>query len=258
MKLYFHYVLIQLKSAMQYKLSFFFGVLGQLSVSLATFFEVYFLFDRFHSVAGFTFQEVLLCYSAIMMSFSLAECFVRGFDSFRSIISNAKFDRIMVRPRNVILQVLGEKAEFTRFGRLLQSALILCYALPLSGVLWTWDKILLYVLMILCGSLLFGGLFVIYASICFFTTEGLEVMNIFTDGAREFGAYPFAVYGKNVLRIVTYIVPLALIQYYPFLYLTGRTDSMLYFFLPILALLFLIPCMLFWKLGMRHYRSVGS
>lgn len=29
------------------------------------------------------------------------------------------------------------------------------------------------------------GLFIVYAALCFFTTEGLEVMNIFTDGGRE-------------------------------------------------------------------------
>jgi ABC-2 type transport system permease protein len=112
--------------------------------------------------------------------------------------------------------------------------------------------------MIVCGVLLFAGLFVVYASLSFFTTEGIEFMNIFINGGREFGAYPFAVYGKNVLRIVTYFIPLALVQYYPFLYLTGRTENILYFFLPVIALFFLIPCMLLWKLGMRHYRSVGS
>jgi len=258
MRLYFHYFAIQLKSAMQYKVSFFLTLGSQLIVSLSTFLEVYFLFNRFQSVEGFTFEEVLLCYSAIMMSFSLAECFVRGFDTFPSIISNAKFDRIMVRPRNEILQVLGERADFTRFGRVLQAMAVICYAIPMSGIVWSWDKVVLYVLMIVCGMLLFSGLFVVYASICFFTTEGLEVMNIFTDGAREFGAYPFSVYGKDVLRIVTYFIPLALVQYYPFLYLTGRTDHLLYFCLPVLSLLFLIPCLLLWKSGMRHYRSVGS
>ena len=28
--------------------------------------------------------------------------------------------------------------------------------------------------------------------------------------------------------------------------------------LPLLALLFLIPCYLLWKVGVRHYRSTGS
>jgi len=257
-RLYFHYFMIQLKSAMQYKVSFFLTLGSQLIISLSAFFEVYFLFTRFKSVAGFTFEEVLLCYSAIMASYSIVECFMRGFDVFPTIIANAKFDRIMVRPQNEILQVLGEQADFSRLSRILQAVVVMCYAIPMSGILWTWQNVLLYMLMIVCGVLLFAGLFVVYASLSFFTTEGIEFMNIFINGGREFGAYPFAVYGKNVLRIVTYFIPLALVQYYPFLYLTGRTENILYFFLPVIALFFLIPCMLLWKLGMRHYRSVGS
>jgi len=112
--------------------------------------------------------------------------------------------------------------------------------------------------MILGGTVIFGCLFIIYASICFFTLEGLEFMNILTDGAREYGKYPLDVYGKGVLRFCTFIVPYALFQYYPFLFLTGRSDQELYMLLPIVGCLFLIPCYLLWRLGVRHYKSTGS
>lgn len=62
----------------------------------------------------------------------------------------------------------------------------------------------------------------VYAALCFFTLEGLEFMNVFTDGAREFGKYPIAVYGKKALLFTTFIIPYALIQYYPLMYLIGR------------------------------------
>ena len=96
--------------------------------------------------------------------------------------------------------------------------------------MWTGDKIFTLVLMIVSGVVVFAGLFIVYAALCFFTTEGLEVMNIFTDGGREFGRYPFSVYGEGVLKFFTYVVPLALFQYYPFLYLIGRSDNVLYMF----------------------------
>ena len=111
--------------------------------------------------------------------------------------------------------------------------------------------------MVLCGSVLFFGLFLLYAALCFFTMEGLEVMNIFTDGAREYGKYPFGIYGKGVLLITTLIVPLALVQYWPLQYLLDRGPWQ-YGLLPLLSLLFLIPVCSFWKFGVAHYRSTGS
>ena len=112
--------------------------------------------------------------------------------------------------------------------------------------------------MIIGGAVLFTGIFIIYAAFCFFTIEGLEFMNIFIDGAREFGKYPVNIYGKRVLQITTFIVPYTLVQFYPLLYLLDKNGKGWYMFLPLLAVLFIIPCYWFWKVGIKHYKSTGS
>ena len=258
MKLYWKYVKMHFRSQLQYRGAFFLLILGQFLSSFSALLSIWFLLQRFHAVDGFSFSEVLLCFAAVLMAFSLAELFVRGFDQFPSLIRSGDFDRIMVRPRNEMLQVLGAKMEFSRIGRLIQAILVFCYAIPASGVSWTAGRILLLVLMIASGTAVFAGLFIIYAALCFFTTEGLEFINIFTDGGREFGAYPLSAYGRGVLTFFTFAVPLALVQYYPLLYLTGRNSSLFCLLCPLLAFLFLIPCFLLWRLGMRHYHSTGS
>ncbi|MCL2558561.1 MAG: ABC-2 family transporter protein, partial [Treponema sp.] len=189
---------MHLKSQMQYKTSFFFTTLGQFLVSFATFLSISFLFARFDSVGGFAYEEVLICFAAIITAFSLAELFGRGFDRFPALIGNGGFDRILVRPRGAVFQVLASQIDFSRMGRFVQAILIFAYALPRGGIAWTPDKITVLVLMIVCGALLFFGLFVVYASISFFTLEGLEFMNILTNGAREHGRLPFSVYGDEV------------------------------------------------------------
>ena len=192
------------------------------------------------------------------MSFSLAECFARGLDTFPSVISNGEFDRILLRPRSSLFLVLTSKFEFTRIGRLLQSLIVFCWAIPNCGVVFTPDKIICLILMVVSGTMVFTGVFIIFAFLCFFTTDGLEFMNILTDGMREYGKYPLSVYGRDILLFTTFVVPFALVQYYPFLYLIDRSDNIFYMLLPIVSGLFLIPCLILWKLGIRHYRSVGS
>ncbi|MGN0430666.1 MAG: ABC-2 family transporter protein [Acetatifactor sp.] len=83
-------------------------------------------------------------------------------------------------------------------------------------------------------------------------------MNLFTDGAREYGKYPFGVYGKRMLQITTFVIPYALVQHYPLLYLLGRTENPIYIFLPLLALWFLLPSYALWLHGVRRYQSSGS
>ena len=258
MNLYMKYFSIHLKSQMQYKTSFLFTLLGQFLVSFAIFLSIAFMFERFDSLGGFSYQEVLICFAIMLMAFSTAELVGRGFDRFPLLLGNGGFDRALVRPRNVIFQVLASQIEFSRIGRFLQAAIVFVYALPRSGIDWTADKIFTICLMIFCGMLLFFGLFVVYAAFSFFTVEGLEFMNIFTDGGREHGRYPFSIYGDGVLKFLTFVVPLALVQYYPLLYLTGREESFMYALTPLLALLFLLPCWAFFRFGMRRYKSTGS
>src|SRR5690606_15727377 len=142
--------------------------------------------------------------------------------------SNGELDRMLVRPRPVVPQVLAAEIDFSRLGRLIQAVLVFCYAIPASQVHWTYAKIITLALMVLCGSIVFFCLFLIYAAFSFFTIEGLEFMNVLTDGGREFGRYPYSMYGNEVLRFLTYVVPLAMFQYYPLLYLLDRKDGILY------------------------------
>jgi len=258
MKLYFKYFAIHLKSQMQYKFTFAFNIFGRILMSFATVAGVLFMFTRFNEVDGFTLSQTLLCTSVVTMAFSLAEVFARGFDIFPRLLGNGEFDRALVRPRGIIFQVLASHIEFLRLGIFIQAVAVLCYAIPNSGVIWSWDKIITLFLMISCGAVVFFGLYIVYASFAFFTTEGLEFMNILTYGGREFGRYPFAIYGGGILKFLTYIIPLALFQYYPLLYLLDRTQSVFYMFTPLIGILFIIPCYAFFRIGLRRYKSTGS
>ena len=258
MSLYLKFFSLNLKSQMQYKTSFFFTMLGQLLVPFTGFLGIYFMFLRFNEVEGFTYEQILLCFAVMLMAFTLAESFGRGFDVFPRIIGNGVFDRILVRPRGIIFQVLASTIDLSRLGRGVYAVILFCYAIPNSGVIWTWDKILTLVLMVICGTIVFFCLFILYAAFTFFTIEGLEFMNIFTHGGQDFGRYPFSIYGENIKRFLTYVIPLALVQYYPLLYILDLEQDLFYMFVPLLSLLFIFPCYGFFRFGLHNYKSTGS
>jgi ABC-2 type transport system permease protein len=243
---------------MQYKASFLLNSLGQFLVSFSVFLGIYFMFRRFHQVRGYSYSEVLLCYAIVLMEFSLAEMWARGFDTFSGLVRSGEFDRVLVRPQGEILQVLGSRFELTRLGRMSQAVVMLVYAFCTAEIHWTVGRVCTFLFMLVGGTAVFSGLFLIYAALCFFTLEGLEFMNVLTDGAREYGKYPLDVYGKRVLQFATVLVPYALIQYYPLQYILGRTANPIYIFLPLAAVLFLLPCYGLWRYGVRHYKSSGS
>lgn len=85
--IYFTYFSIQLKSLLQYKMSFILTALGQTLTSLFSFLAIYFLFDKFGNIQGYTFLDVLICFIVSYLGYSISECFFRGFDHMDKIIS---------------------------------------------------------------------------------------------------------------------------------------------------------------------------
>ena len=257
MRLYFKFFSIHFRSAMTYRASFLLSCLGHLLITTNVFLSVVFLLDRFTSVGGYTLPQLALCFAVILSATSLAECFGRGFDVFHQLLSDARFDRIMVRPRSLVFQVLCQEIKPAMFFRFLNGVILLVWAVRSGAVAWTPWKCAVLTLMVLCGALVFFGLYLVNAAVCFFTLEHVEVLNIFTDGAREYGKYPVCIYGRQVLFLCTFVVPYALIQYYPLLYILGRGKTH-YALLPVAACFFILPCLLFWKIGVTHYTSCGS
>lgn len=260
MNLYLKYLSILFRSQLQYRTSFWLLTFGQFFIPFSVFAGLYLLFDRFGQLKGWSFYEVALIFGIIHMAFSVSECFARGFDAFSSLIVRGDFDRLLVRPRSTALQVLGSQFEFTRFGRMLQSLIVLIWAIAHLEIDWSLAKAVTLLLMIACGVLIFAGIYILFATMCFWTVQGLEVANVFTDGGREMAQYPLNIYTRWVKIIFTFVIPFGCVNYLPMLYILGRADGhpIGYAAMPLAGALFLLPCLLVWRIGVRHYRSTGS
>ena len=257
-KLYFKFFSIQVKTLLEYRKSFIFSILGQIISSSFSLISIYFLFNKFGNIERFTFENVLISFIVSYVGFSAAECFFRGFDQFDKMISNGEFDRILTRPRGLVFQVLASKIEFEKLGKLIAAFLALIILLYTNPELLKPDKIITIILMILGTIVIYASLFIMKGGICFFTTQSLEIMNIFTDGARDLTQYPLSIFHKYIRNFFTYILPLAFVNYFPLLYVIGKAENKIYMICPIVSILFIIPCYIIWRIGVRKYKSTGS
>jgi len=258
MKIYFESIKMHLKSALEYKKSFIIIFISQFLVFFSYYFVILALFSKFDNIKGFTVYEVLLTFSIIQLGFSIDEIFVRGFDRFDDLIITGNFDRLLVRPQSIIMQVLSSKIDIVKSSRIIQGIIILIIALINLNINWDIYKVITLTLMILSSIAIFFAIFVFMASYCFITVQGLEVRSLFTDGGKNMAKYPIGIFKKGFIFIFTFIIPYAFVNYYPLLYLLGRVDNKLYAFSPLVVFLFLIPALLSFKLGMKKYASTGS
>ena len=144
-----------------------------------------------------------------------------------------------------------------------QAALILGLAMISLNQVWTWDKLLFSAITLIASTLFFSGLFVFGAGVSFWTVESLEAMNIVTYGGQYMTQYPMHIYPRWLRSIFTFILPMAFINYYPALWLLGKTDPLggpawLAFLSPLVCAIVFVIGVRFWWYGVRHYTSTGT
>lgn len=255
--MYRRYVAISIRAQLVYRATFVMKAIGHLLVTAIEFFGIWALFSRFGTLGGWTLREVGLIYGAIDIAFALADATGRGFDKFGTILKAGDFDRMLLRPRSPILQLLGYEIQLMRIGRLSQGLVVLIWAS--TAIAWTPATLALLVFSIAGSTCLFVGLVVLQATSAFWTIETLEVWNAFTYGGNYAAQYPMAIYRTWFRRFFTAIVPLALTSYYPARAILGRDALDAWNVLgPLAGAGFLAIAFALFGVGVRHHASTGT
>ena len=258
MKLILKYLSTHLKVDLEYRASFILTAIAQGIVMLVELFAINSLFHKFGLLDTYNINELLLGFSIVWLGFSLTEMFFRGFDHFSELIIHGNFDILLIRPRNIYLQIFGSDICYEKISRVLVSSfLFISSSLKVIKTI-TFLKLLTLFLIVIGCVIIFVSIFIIGAAFCFITIQGLEVVNIFTDGSRQLTQYPMGIYKPIIRKIFTFIIPLTCVNYYPIKYLTGNTTNIIYIFLPLVSIIFLIISILIFNKGIRKYNSTGS
>jgi ABC-2 type transport system permease protein len=262
-RLYLRLVGARIRSQMQYRASFLMMLVVTTLGLMTEFIAVLLLFNRFEVLAGWDVGEVALLYGLTSMAFGICEMVGAGFDVFPNTIRRGEFDQVLVRPAGVFVQVMAADFQLRRLGRIFQGATAFGLGVYWTSVDWSLVKVLYLMLVLGSGAVLFTALLVLGATLCFWTVQSIELINIFTYGGTEMTSYPLPIYHLLMQRFFTYIVPLAFVSYYPAVYLLNRpelatTPGWFPFMPPVAALGLAVVSRVAWGFGVRHYRSTGS
>ncbi|MDA5283960.1 MULTISPECIES: ABC transporter permease [unclassified Streptomyces] len=256
-------VTMWIRSTMTYRTSFFLATFGNAAITLLDFAAIAIMFSHVDALGGFTLPEIALLYGSCSASLGLADLLLGNTDRIGSRIRDGSLDTMLVRPVPVLAQVAADRFALRRLGRIVQGLGVLTWAVSALDVDWTVGKVLLVPVMILAGAGIFGAVMVAGAAFQFAAGDAAEVQNSFTYGGCTMLQYPPTVFAKDLLRGVTFIVPLAFVNWLPALYVLGRPDPLglpqwAAFVSPLVAFLVFLPASLAWRAGVRSYRSTGS
>lgn len=248
---------------MQYRLSFILMTIGAVAISAAEFLGLRLYFDHVPTIGGWTLNEVMILFGLSGMTFAIAESMATGFEQLPNLLVQGTFDRILARPRGAFFQVIATGIGVRRFSRVTGYLLVLIYGLTAAGVSPTPGNAGIAIPAVASGVAIYFSIFVIGSAYAFWTVQGTEVVNIFTNGGSFVASYPIDIFPGWLRQVVVSLVPVAFVAYFPTLLLLDRAmpfgwPDWLRWTSPIAALACALIAQLAWRAGTRRYASAGS
>jgi ABC-2 type transport system permease protein len=259
--LYWRFIGVSIRSEMLYPASFALRLSSQFFVTIIEFAGVWALFARFNHIRGWTFAQITLFYAIAAIAFSIADGLSRGFDTFGPLlIKTGNFDRVLLRPRSTTLQITGRDFQLSSAGRLLQGCVVLTIAVDLLKPDWGIAQALVLAWGIAGGISLFFALKMLEGTLSFWTTEGLEVVNLLTYGGETAAQYPLDIYSAWFRKFLIYFVPIGCSLYFPVALVLGRSPVPAWVAVtaPVTGFAALLASLAVWRFGISHYTSTGS
>lgn len=259
LKLYFKYLRLNFLTGLQYK-GWPIMVLQVLIVVISDHLGLILLFSRFGSIGVWSVEKILLIYAMAVASCGLAETFCRGFDCFPwRMIRSGDFDRVLLRPSSLYVQVAGSYFHIHRLSRVISGISAVIWCLWKLGVQPTILNISIILLALIGGFLAYTGVFIMTSGLAFFTIQGLDWIYIFTNASYQVTRIPMDYMPKVLRNLFTFFMPMLVISYYPASAVCGWGESYFKAFCALPAgLLFFVFSTFIWNFGVRHYKSTGS
>ncbi|MQY09141.1 ABC transporter permease [Actinomadura macrotermitis] len=252
-----------IRAAAQYPVSLALLTLGTAVVTSLDAAAIVVLFGHAPRIAGFTAPEVLFLYGTSSLSFAVSDLLVGTTELLGRHIREGSLDAMLVRPVSPLIQIATEDFSVRRLGKLVPAGLVLGYALPRLDTAWTAGRVVLVPVLVLAGVAIFGGIWVLAGAVQFVLIDGAGATKSLTYGGAYLTQYPLTMFARDLVRGVTFVVPLAFVNWMPALYVLDRPDPLglpgaARFASPAVAVLTCGAAALAWRAGLRRYRSTGS
>jgi len=261
-KIYLFYCRVSILKLIEYRSSFFIGILGLIAVNGVSLLLIWTILTQFHRLGDWSFWEIVFNYSMFLACLGFHKIFFRNLSSLSNYIEDGTFDRYLIRPYSPCLQVIGEEFSFTDISDFIMGMVLLVLSFRNLNLSWGFTEYVTFILTFANGVYVFTIILLIINSLAFWLIKATPFLYGTAEIQETVQHYPVNIFGAYFKWFVTLILPYAMTNYYPSLLLLKKTDatgSIICIVVMIVVSLFLsIIARFLWVKGINHYQSTGS
>lgn len=247
-----------LKRLMEYRVDFIIGMFAFILSQSAGLLFLYIIFQNIQSLAGFGIYEILMMYGIGLIPKGIDHLFFDNLWLLPRAVRQGTVDRYLLRPISPLYAFLIERFQPDAFGEIVLGTALLIVSFTKLGVTLMWFEVIGLILLILLGIFVFTSLKLLTSSTSFWLKNSYPLMQVTYD-LSDYTKYPILIYPKAIQLLITFVIPFALISYYPTLFILNQASFFFVFAYLVVVISILGSLGLFvWSRGLKHYESTGS
>ena len=222
-----------------------------------------FVVESFGQINGWTYGQLAFLYGLSVISHALSMIFfVQGWFMGYYVIEG-EFDRYLTRPLSVLYQFFFTNINIFGVTDLIPGILVFIYGCIKCDIRVTPFFLLQVVVMLTGATLIRGGIYILLGSTSFHTRSAVDFGQYTQEIMDKTTMYPISMYPESMQFILTYLIPVGWISFYPASGLLGIENNVINGgFVPFITLLVGIVVMmvagLYFGTGLKKYESAGN
>ena len=257
MQVYRCYMRISFSSAAAYRADFFFSLFISLLSHLLVPLLTALIYMNGASIPGWTFAEALTVQAVFMLCAGVcAPLFGSMVWIAMQHIREGTYDLILLKPGPAAFLTASAAFNVGDAGMLLGGLAMFVFALFRLPDLPGSAEFLRFGLLFLAGLCMNLGCILLMTATAFKWVGNGRIYEIY-DAITMFGRYPAAVFPRALQGLSAYLVPVAMMGYFPAAAVMGRADPRMYFACLPCGLFLLAGCFAFNRM-IRAYQSAGG
>ena len=222
-----------------------------------------FVVAQFGDINGWNYGQLAFLYGLSVISHALSMIFfVQGWFMGYYVIEG-EFDRFLTRPLGVLYQFFFTTFNVFGLTDLIPGILVFIYGCVKTGFEFTRANILGIIVMLIGATLIRGGIYILLGSTSFWTKSANDFGQFTQEIFDKTTMYPISMYPEALQFILTYLIPIGWVSFYPVSGLMGIEAAVgigsgnVWITLLVGIAVMLVAGLIF-KIGLGKYESAGN
>lgn len=249
---------LELSSEMAYKTNFIIKSFALIIADLIGPIITMLIYSSSSGIPGWSFEEFILFQGTFIFVTGISHAFILAFP--RIVVENVRegtFDKILTKPFNTLLYLTFSAIDIEGFAEVFAGIGLIIFAFIKLNLTVFSLNFLIYILIMIIALLFLYSLFIIISALAFLFVRSFALFELLFK-ILDVSRYPMNIYSIEMRFMFTFILPVAIVSFYPALALLGRFSIATFIEILVPVSIFFAVSLFIWNLGIKKYTSAGG